>query len=152
MRAREKQWKPKFLEGLRQCANVRMACELAGITRMGAYSARTSDPQFAADWDRVIEDAVDELEKEAWRRAYAGVTRREPIMYQGEQVAEKIITEYSDKMMELLLKANRPAKYREQVKIITANEADQAIDEALSKHNLPKPEIFAGETLTEGEM
>lgn len=35
---------------------------------------------------------------------------------------------------------------------VTIDEADKAIDEALEKHNLPKPDTFAGEPLTEGEM
>ena len=129
-----------------------MACELAGIERTTAYKARERDPEFRNQWNLVVQDAIDSLEKEAWRRAREGVTRTEPIMYQGEQVAEKIITEFSDNLITFLLKANRPGKYREQVKIITAQEADKVIDEALEKHQLPKPETFAGEEMLESEM
>lgn len=35
---------------------------------------------------------------------------------------------------------------------ITSDDADKAINEALEKHNLPKPESFAGEPLVESEM
>ena len=35
---------------------------------------------------------------------------------------------------------------------VTVDDADKAIDEALEKHNLPKPDTFAGESLAEGEM
>ena len=35
---------------------------------------------------------------------------------------------------------------------ITTDDADKAIDEALQKHNLPKPDTFEGEPMTEGEM
>lgn len=38
-----------------------------------------------------------------------------------------------------------------QIKLST-EEADKAIDEAVEKHNLPKPESFAGEPLVESEM
>lgn len=140
---RIKQWHKTFLKALRDCGNVRMACEAAGINRTTAYKARDANLRFRADWDKVVQEAIDELEREAWRRAVQGVTRTEPIMYQGEQVAEKVITEYSDKLMELLLKANRPAKFREQIKIITEREVDDTIDRALREHNLPIIETTA---------
>lgn len=152
MRVKDNSWHQKFLNGLKECANVRMACELAGIERTTAYKARERHPEFRERWNLVVQDAIDSLEREAWRRAREGVTRVEPIMYQGEKVAEKIITEFSDNLITFLLKANRPGKYREQVKIITAQEADKVIDEALQKHQLPKPETFAGEEMLEPEM
>lgn len=124
-----------------------MACELAGIDRTTAYKARERDPSFASEWEQIIQDAIDSLEKEAWRRAREGVTRVEPIMYQGEKVAEKIITEYSDNLITFLLKANRPEKYREQIKFITQPEAEKAVDDAIQKHNLP-----AGTTVIDSTM
>lgn len=93
--------------------------------------------KFRTEWDATVEAAIDDLEHEAWRRAQQGVTRTEPIMYQGEQVAEKVITEYSDRLMELLLKATRPHKYREQIKIITERELDETIQRAIQEHDLP---------------
>lgn len=137
MRVRELIWRKSFLEGLKACANVRQACEMAGIERTTAYKARERDPSFAAEWEQVIQDAIDSLESEAWRRAREGVTRVEPIMYQGQKVAEKVITEYSDNLITFLLKANRPEKYREQIKFITQSEAEKAVDDAVKKHNLP---------------
>lgn len=35
---------------------------------------------------------------------------------------------------------------------LTVDDADKAIDDAVAKHNLPKPESFAGEPLVESEM
>lgn len=35
---------------------------------------------------------------------------------------------------------------------VTIDDADKAIDEALEKHNLPKPDTFAGEPLVDSEM
>lgn len=134
---RPRQWQKAFLIALAECANVRMACEAAGINRTTAYKSRDVDPRFRIEWDKAIENAIDTLEREAWRRATEGVTRTEPIMYQGEQVAQKVITEHSDRLMELLLKATRPAKYREQIKIVTERELDETIQRAIREHNLP---------------
>lgn len=141
IRAQEAIWHPIFLDGLRQCANVGYACTLAGIGRTTAYASRDRNPEFRAKWEVAIQEAIDKLEMEAWRRASEGVVREEPIMYQGRQVATKVITEHSDKLMELLLKANRPDKYREQIKVVTATELDQAIDTALQQHQLPGVEL-----------
>lgn len=133
-----KNWQDPFIEELADCGNISAACKAAGIHRMTAYRTRDKDPVFAQRWDEAINKALDSLEKEAWRRAREGVTRIEPIMYQGEQVAEKIITEYSDKMLELLLKSNRPTKYREQIRI-TISDANRLVDEAIQQHALPAP-------------
>jgi hypothetical protein len=136
--ARFKNWQEPFLEELADCGNITMACKAAGIHRMAAYRTRDKDPVFARRWEEAINTAIDSLEREAWRRAREGVTRVEPIMYQGEKVAEKVITEYSDKMMELLLKCNRPHKYREQIRI-TITDANRLVDEAINQHALPAP-------------
>lgn len=50
--------------------------------------------------------------------------------------------------MELLLKANRPDKYREQIKFITETEADKAIEQAIQAHSLPAGTIDATEQNT----
>lgn len=47
-------------------------------------------------------------------------------MYQGQKVAEKIVTEYSDSLMTLLLKAHRPEKYRERFDIEIKGAKDRA--------------------------
>jgi hypothetical protein len=108
-------WKPKFIEALRESANVRAACQACGITRDAAYKARKKSPVFAAQWDEAIDEAVDTLEEAAWGRARDGVQREDPIFYQGEQVGSKIIREYSDTVLLALLKAHRPNLYRDPV-------------------------------------
>jgi hypothetical protein len=143
--ARFKHWQDPFIEELADCGNISLACKAAGINRMTAYRTRQKDPMFAQRWDDALNVAVDSLEREAWRRAREGVTRIEPIMYQGEQVAEKVITEYSDKMLELLLKCNRPHKYREQIRITIAD-ANRLVDDAIQQHALPAPTVDALES------
>ena len=101
-----------FLATLRTSANVRRSADAAKINRTTAYNWRDADPAFAAAWDGAIEDAVDTLEQEAWRRAHDGVEK--PIYQQKELVGH--VQEYSDALMMFLLKAHRPVKFRETIR------------------------------------
>ena len=65
----------KFLSILRQRANVTEAAARIGVGRTAVYTWRESDPGFAMAWDDAIEDAVDNLEAEAWRQAVSGIQR-----------------------------------------------------------------------------
>jgi len=62
--------------------------------------------EMGEEWRKVLR------EEEAHRRAVDGV--KEPVYYKGARV--DTIAKYSDKLLELLLKADQPAKYREHVK------------------------------------
>lgn len=101
--------KKKFLEVLREQANVSQACRAVDIPRTVAYDEKERDSEFAEQWEQAREAAIDRLEAEAWRRAHDGVD--EPVFYQGDRV--DYITKYSDRLMELLLSANRPDKYKQ---------------------------------------
>lgn len=83
-----------FLEQLAETCNVSHSARVAGMSRNAAYSWRADDAEFERDWDEAIEQAVDKLEKVAWDRASK------------EDGG-------SDRMLEILLKAHRPEKYRE---------------------------------------
>ena len=93
------EWRPVFLEVLRNSANVRAACQKAGITRQAAYKSRAASDEFRAEWDVAIEDAIDVLEAVAQDRARKS----------------------SDTLLIFLLKAHRPAKYRETTRVINLN-------------------------------
>ena len=82
----------RFLEKFRDCANVRMACEAAGVPRRTAYNWRAKYRTFAAEWEDAKEDACDILEGEAWERA---------------------VEEKSDRLLMFLLKAHRPERFKE---------------------------------------
>ncbi len=101
-----------FLEALTNTCNVTDACKAANIGRQTAYAWRESDEAFALAWAGALEEAVDALEKEAWRRAHDGTDK--PIVYQG--VVTGTYREYSDRLMEILLKAHRPEKYIERLR------------------------------------
>lgn len=93
------EWRPVFLEALRNSANIRVACRAAGISRQAAYKARAASEEFRAAWDEALEDAIDMLEAIAQDRA----------------------RKQSDTLMIFLLKAHRPEKYRETTRSINYN-------------------------------
>ncbi len=98
----------KFLQKLKETANVSLSADLVGISRVRAYQVRKKDKAFAEAWDEAIEIGIDNLEHEARRRAMHGTSR--PQFYKGEICG--YIQEYSDKLIEFLLAAGRPQKYR----------------------------------------
>jgi hypothetical protein len=113
--AKAKDWRPKFLAALREYAVVRYACEQAKIDRTTAYKARTDaegqPTAFAAQWDEAHAEGIESLEQEAIRRGRYGVTKS--IFYQGEVCGSQ--QEYSDGLLQFLLKAHKPEVYRETI-------------------------------------
>ena len=103
----------RFLVALETTGVVRVAAEASGVSRATLYRWREEDPEFATSWDRAIDSAADALEAEARRRGVEGWD--EPVFHQGVQVAT--IRRYSDRMLELLLKAHRPKLFRDSAKV-----------------------------------
>ena len=106
-------WQPVFIEMLSQTANVQLSCEAAGITRQGAYKAKKRNNRFALLWEDALDAALDNLEYELHRRAFTGVSKG--VWHAGEKVGEEI--HYSDTLAMFLMKAHRPEKYRENIKV-----------------------------------
>jgi hypothetical protein len=102
-------WQDKFIRALARTGNVSVAAKAARISRSQAYEHRQADSEFAKRWDEANQEAGDALEEEARQRAVVG--RLRPVYQGGIKVGE--IREYSDGLLTLLLKANRPAKFRE---------------------------------------
>lgn len=109
-------WTPerreKFLARLAETGNVRLACELAGISRMHVYRTRRAEADFAEAWDHALEDFADRLEEAAAKRAVEGYQR--PMVSGGKLVCHETV--YSDRLLERMLEAHRPQKYRRHVK------------------------------------
>jgi hypothetical protein len=105
--AREK----TFLDVLRRTCNVTEAARTAGVGRRTAYEWRQADAAFASAWDEAEQEAADALEREAWRRGVEGTDK--PVTYQGKITVT--YKEYSDRMLEMLLKAHRPDKFKDRV-------------------------------------
>lgn len=106
-------WTPEkesaFLAALTDTANVSRACKAVDIARQTAYDRRDAEPAFAERWQKALELGVEGLEDEATRRAFEGVD--EPVFHSGEQCGT--VRKYSDTLAIFLLKAHKPAKYRE---------------------------------------
>lgn len=105
-----------FLETLAATGNVSAAARAAGIARSTCYRIRRADPDLAEAWTDAIEEAVDVLEAEARRRALEGVER--PLVGAGKLIRDDdgkvvMVREYNDRLLEFLLKALRPDKYRD---------------------------------------
>lgn len=123
-------WVEKFLRSLRVKPNISAAARSAGVTRQYVYDVRSLKnkdgaakegddlkraQEFAAAWDDAIQESLDELETEAWRRAKVGVTRLkftrggEPIYLPdtGDKKIQYGEQEYSDALMQFLLRVHR---------------------------------------------
>lgn len=85
------EWTLIFLDALRKMPIVSHACDEAGITPSKAYKLRKRAKWFEEAWDDALETGIDHLEQAAWQAAQDG--DRQLLMF--------------------LLKALRPAKYRE---------------------------------------
>lgn len=96
-----------FLQALIDTGSPTHASRAAGITRRTAYNWRERYPEFAAEWDAAHAEGVDELEREARRRALG---------YEEKMVTKAgcVITvrKHSDLLLITLLNANRPEKFR----------------------------------------
>ena len=105
-----------FLEKIAEDGNFSRACRLAGLDRAGVYSVIRKDPEFNDRYQDALEQATDVLEAEARRRALEGT--EEPVFFQGAECGK--VRKYSDSLMALMLKANRP-KYRDSARMEIGN-------------------------------
>ena len=99
--------KAAFLDRLARTGNVTAAARDAGIGQSTVYKLRRKCPDFDRGWDEALEQALAALEIEARRRAVEGWDK--PVYYRGQPVGT--VRHYSDKLLELLLKAHRPEVY-----------------------------------------
>lgn len=109
-----------FLAELAQHANVTYSARVAGLSRETAYALRSKDAAFAVAWDDALEQAADTLEREAFRRAHEGVP--EPVVSMGKLLraddgTPMTVLKYSDTLLLQLMKAARPAKFRDNLNV-----------------------------------
>ncbi|MGE5271540.1 MAG: hypothetical protein ACM3JG_17910 [Thiohalocapsa sp.] len=103
--------KAAFVEVLRETASPTQAAKFCGVSTNIAYIARDRDLEFRVEWDKAVEQAMDQLQGEAYRRAVHGVVR--PVVQGGHLVRDdggEVLntTEYSDRLMEVLLRWKHP--------------------------------------------
>jgi hypothetical protein len=102
-----------YLEALPKYFTVTAACAKAGIAFTRLQQWREHDGAFLVKEQTARDAIADQLEAEAIRRAFKGI--RVPV-YQGGLLAGHI-TQYSDQLLTLMLKALRPEKFRERSEI-----------------------------------
>ena len=101
--------KARFLEAFMRDATVFHAARAASIDRGTHYAWLKNDPEYARAFSDAEEEAVQNLEAEARRRAVEGVDK--PVFYRGQAIGK--IRDYSDLLLIFLLKAKRPELYRD---------------------------------------
>lgn len=105
-------WERFFYQVAASGGNVTRACEITKVTRMAVWQRENCDPEFKKRLDAAKQVGADFLEEEAVRRAFEGVD--EPVgFYMG--VSNAVKTNYSDALIQFLLKGLKPEKYKERV-------------------------------------
>lgn len=95
-----------FLKAYERLGTITHAAKEAGVSRRTVYNWQQADEDFALAMHDCREQVTEDLEREAVRRAKDG----------------------SDTLLIFLLKANRPEKYRENVKIEHAGSVNRSYD------------------------
>lgn len=99
------------------------AAAAAGISRALLYKWKTLDPAFNAQWEEARDITTEKAEAEIYRRGVVGWV--EPIFGKGPSGTTQVvgsIRKYSDRMLEVLIKARKPNEYRDNPRVAVAAE------------------------------
>lgn len=91
--------KSAFLDAFRTIGIIKHAAEKVGLNRRTVTAWRYKDPAFEIAFIEADQDASDIVRQEIFRRGIVGV--KKPLTFKGKKTGDTI-TEYSDKMLELL--------------------------------------------------
>ncbi len=115
-------WQPIFLAALCQTGSVAHAAQAAGVTRQGAYLARSTQNRWGQDrletlafaqvWRESLFHAAETVEVELRQRALHGVEREKHFYYKGQCVGVQKYRVYNDSLLALLAKLVLPT-YKE---------------------------------------
>lgn len=103
--------KDRVLGALRMGFTYDRAAKFAGIARRTIFEIKERDPDYARACEEAYQAGTEKFEDEARRRAIEGTER--PIYQGGKLVGHE--RQYSDRLLEVTLKARAPDKYRERV-------------------------------------
>ena len=169
-------WKPIFLEALRNLPVIRHACEAAGVNRVTAWRAREAHPDFAEAWDEALEEGIDRAEQEAFRRAVVGF--EEPVIDKGRLAYryERLVTDegvevfkpmlddngqpipltvrkHSDALLAMYLKGRRKKVYADRTELTGAEGGPvQAVDETAKAARVAQLMAIAAQRKTEADQ
>ena len=105
--------KEAFINMLAELPNITVVSKLFGVDPSNIHRARKSDVAFDEKVASAIEQGYDLYEEEARRRAIDGVLK--PVFYKGEKCGD--IREYSDNLLQTILKAYRPKRFNPGAKL-----------------------------------
>jgi len=105
------QMQEAVLSAFEECGHISNSCKEANVPRRTFYNWIGKDKKFKKAFEAARVVATGLLVDEAWRRAKDGVPKG--IYYKGDLVGHEL--EYSDRLLELLLKANDPKTYKDRV-------------------------------------
>ena len=132
-----------FLSAFRRTGTVTGAAREAAVSRSAHYAWLDSDIEYAERFEAANEEATDELEQEARRRALEGV--EELVFRGGERVGT--IRKYSDPLLMMLLRAKRPHQFKESVDVTSrTDDVMAAIDPEVMK-NMTDEEVSSARAL-----
>jgi hypothetical protein len=106
--------KKAFLDAYRDTGNIRASCDISGAARATVYWWQEHDEAFALEFQTAQVEAVEHLEREAYRRAVEGVETAVTAPGRGIVGYEQ---KYSDTLLIFLLKGAAPEKYRERLEM-----------------------------------
>lgn len=129
--------KANFLEAMGRLGTITAASRETGVPRSDHYFWM-QDPEYVKAFREAEDIAIDAMEAEARRRAVQGTNR--PVYQAGRQVGD--VTEYSDQLLIVLLKAHRPEKYRERVEL-TVNDMRKLVEARAAAEGLDPAEVWA---------
>jgi hypothetical protein len=112
--AKTKAQQNKFLEAYIGEGTLTHAARLAGIDSKRHYEWLDKDPTYPARFKEAHSQSVDQLEREARRRAIEG-TEEPTGWYKGEPGG--FVKKYSDALLIFLLKGARPEKYKDRTEL-----------------------------------
>lgn len=115
-------WQENFLEAFALHGIKTRACKQADVTRKTVDAERRRSETFAVLYDHAYEEAADNLETFAHKWATTGLEERnEELSYddKGKVIARKVrvTANVSPTLLIFMLKAMRPKKYRDNVRI-----------------------------------
>lgn len=102
-----------ILGELRKARSISGACEEAEVSRTQFSKWKRDDPEWAEQVEEALAAGREALEDEAVRRGMKGY--RKAVYHQGEIVGYE--RRYSDRLLETMLAANNPAKFRQNHKV-----------------------------------
>lgn len=102
---------------------MKLAAEAAGVDRSAVYKAAERWAWFKKEWEEAKQDAADLLIQEMRRRAIDG----DVVDVKFIKGHPLIIRKYSDRLLELLVKAARPEEFRESIEVVSISAVEKAI-------------------------